>query len=31
MCGGTLEVETFPNDGTIVTIKIPIKAGTKVS
>jgi sensor histidine kinase YesM len=31
MCGGSMEVETFPNDGTIVTIKIPVKAGTKVS
>ena len=31
MCGGTMEVETFPNDGTIVTIKIPVKEGTKVS
>ena len=24
MCGGKMEVETFPTDGTIVTIKIPV-------
>ena len=25
MCGGTMVMETFPTDGTIVTIKIPVK------
>ncbi|MBQ3905958.1 MAG: histidine kinase [Lachnospiraceae bacterium] len=29
MCGGTLEVEGFPNDGTIVTIRIPVNAPVK--
>lgn len=29
LCGGTMEVETFPTDGTIVTIRIPVKKTEK--
>ena len=29
MCGGTMQIESFPNDGTIITIKIPVKNGNQ--